>query len=87
MTFEELQKIARNPNAKYCGATNDPQRRKNEHSRKGKNGTMYYTQVDDAQHYENVLLSMRGKQWSGNSQKSSGYHNNNEGLQYVYVIV
>ena len=84
MTFEELKEIARNRNAYYCGATNKPRRRKNEHSRKGKNGTMYYAQVDDAQYSENVLLSM--KHWRGNIQKTSGYHNKNGGLEYVYVI-
>ena len=83
MTFEELKEIALNPNAYYCGATNNPQRRKNEHSSDGKDGVLYYAQVPRVKDAENELLSM--KNWGDNRQMTSHYKHNNSGKVYVIV--
>ena len=66
----------------YVGTTVDPQRRRGEHERDGKRGTMYYTKTENMRQAEDKLLEICD--CSGNQQRRS---NAQEGPGYVYLIV
>ncbi len=82
VSFEELMQKALSNNATRCGSTNDPNRRKNEYSHEGYNGTMYFASTSDMKQDENTLLGI--KKWLKNKQTRS---NSQDTGGFVYVIV
>ncbi len=80
--MNKLLHKARGKKAIRCGLTNDPQRRKNEYSRDGYNGTMYFARTNNMKRDEQKLLNV--KDWRDNIQKRS---NGQEKSGYVYIIV
>ena len=75
----ELHTMARSGD--YVGTTVDPQRRRGEHERDGKMGTMYYTKTENMRQAEDKLLEICN--CSGNQQRRS---NAQERPGYVYLI-
>lgn len=84
MSFQELKRqvLAKGAAAIRCGATDNPNRRKNEYSENGYFGVMMYSQVSDMKKAENELLAM--KDWPRNKERHSNKHPNESG--YVYFI-
>ena len=78
-TQRELHTMAKSGD--YSGTTVDPQRRRSEHERDGKRGTMYYTKTENMRQAENKLLEKC--YCPGNQQRRS---NAQEGPGYVYLI-
>ena len=58
VSFETLQQKAKQVNDERVGATNDIERRRGEHQRKGYSGTMYYCKTENMKkHAEDKLLN------------------------------
>ena len=86
LTFEALQRKAKQVNDERVGATTDIERRRGEYERKGYRGTMYYFKTRNMKYAENILLNEckssgacpKNVQKVSNTQASGGY---------VYVII
>ncbi len=73
--------MAKDGSAVRCGLTNKPQRRKNEYSHEGHNGTMYFAKTNNMKRDEQKLLNV--KDWRDNIQQRS---NGQEKPGFVYIL-
>ena len=76
-TFNELQQIAAQSGGIRVGATDDPNRRANEHEREGYSGQMYYFKTENMRKAEDKLLEqapgIHNVQQRSNAEDKPGY--------------